>query len=111
MDKIPVKALDSPGFIVNRVARHFYLQSLKLVEDGITDVSILDNLMQSCGFRMGPFRLMDLIGIDVNYAVTESLYYGFDQTIRFKPSSLQEQKLAQGALGRKSGKGFYDYSE
>lgn len=108
--KTPVICSDSPGFIVNRVARHFYLESLKLIEDQAISMQALDELMESSGFRMGPFKLMDFIGNDVNLAVTTSLYNSFDQTIRFKPSTLQMEKVKNGELGRKTGKGYYDYS-
>ena len=107
--KTPVMTKDSPGFIVNRVARHFYVESLKVLEEGVADYSAIDQLMESTGFRMGPFKLMDLIGIDVNYSVTQTLYNGFHQDPKFRPSRLQEQKVELGQLGRKSGKGFYTY--
>jgi len=107
--KTPVLVKDAPGFIVNRVARQFYVESLKLVEDGVAGFEAVDQLMEATGFRMGPFKLMDLIGIDVNYAVTESLYNGFHQDPKFRPSRLQERKVELGHLGRKSGRGFYTY--
>ncbi|WP_336515228.1 3-hydroxyacyl-CoA dehydrogenase family protein [Pollutibacter soli] len=107
--KTPVVCKDAPGFIVNRVARHFYLESLKLVEDQSVSMSRLDALMESSGFKMGPFKLMDFIGNDVNLAVTISLYNSFDQAIRFKPSALQIEKVEKGELGKKTGKGYYDY--
>lgn len=109
LGKIPVEVKDSPGFIVNRVARHYYVESLKLLEEGASDVKGIDTLLRSSGFKMGPFELMDLIGIDVNYAVTTSLYEGFNRHSRFKPSAIQKTKIDQGSLGRKTGKGFYDY--
>jgi len=108
--KTTVEVKDSPGFIVNRVARHFYLESLKLLEDGVTDEEGIDKLLRSAGFKMGPFELMDLIGIDVNYAVTNSVYEGFNHNPKFKPSTLQKKKIEQGLLGRKTGRGFYDYN-
>ena len=108
MGKFPVSCKDSPGFIVNRVARHYYLEALKLAEEGI-DLETTDRILESCGFKMGPFRLMDLIGNDINYAVTKSLYEACGKPLRFKPSSLQESKLNNGELGRKTGKGFYSY--
>lgn len=104
-----VLAQDSPGFIVNRVARHFYLESLKIVEEQVADFQTVDTLMRSTGFRMGPFELMDLIGIDVNFSVTQSVYNSFHQEPKFRPSLLQQQKVDAGHLGRKSGKGFYSY--
>jgi 3-hydroxybutyryl-CoA dehydrogenase len=107
--KISVNVKDSPGFIVNRVARHFYVESLKVLEDEVASHQVIDNLMKSSGFKMGPFELMDLIGIDVNYAVTKSVYEGFGNASKFTPSEIQAQKIREGYLGRKSGKGFYEY--
>ncbi len=109
--KISVEVKDSPGFIVNRVARHFYVESLKVSEDEVSTHDAIDRLMKSSGFKMGPFELMDLIGIDVNYAVTKSVYEGFGKASKFKPSEIQFQKIKEGHLGRKSGKGFYEYSQ
>lgn len=109
--KIAVEVKDSPGFIVNRVARHFYVESLKVLEDEVAPHDVIDSLMKSSGFKMGPFELMDLIGIDVNYAVTKSVYEGFEKASKFKPSEIQFQKITEGHLGRKSGKGFYEYSK
>ena len=105
-----VLAQDSPGFIVNRVARQFYLEPLKIAEEGVADFKTIDTLMKSAGFRMGPFELMDLIGIDVNFSVTQSMYDSFHQEPRFRPNRIQQQKVDAGHLGRKSGRGFYDYS-
>lgn len=110
LGKTPVQAQDAPGFIVNRVARQYYLEALQLLEEQVADVATIDQLLEASGFKMGPFRLMDLIGQDVNYAVTASLFEAFHYTPRFRPSRIQEQKVAAGHLGRKSGKGFYDYS-
>jgi 3-hydroxybutyryl-CoA dehydrogenase len=109
LGKTPVEVKDSPGFIVNRVARHFYVESLKLLEEKVTDEAGIDKLLRSSGFKMGPFELMDLIGIDVNLAVTTSVYEGFNRNPKFKPSEIQKRKVDQGFLGRKTGKGFYDY--
>lgn len=109
--KVPVEVKDSPGFIVNRVARHFYVESLKVMEDRIASYDTIDQLMKSAGFKMGPFELMDLIGIDVNYAVTRSVYEGFNKISKFKPSEIQLQKISVGHLGRKTGLGFYDYTK
>lgn len=109
--KVTVDAKDSPGFIVNRVARHFYVESLLAVEKGAASFETIDSLMRASGFKMGPFELMDLIGIDVNYAVTESVYEGFNKDPKFKPSPVQKEKIDKGELGRKSGKGFYAYSQ
>lgn len=108
--KVSVDAKDSPGFIVNRVARHFYVESLLTVENKAASYADIDSLMRASGFKMGPFELMDLIGIDVNYAVTESVYEGFNKASKFKPSPVQKSKIDKGELGRKSGKGFYAYS-
>lgn len=111
LEKIPVVAKDSPGFIVNRVARHFYVEALQILEEGVADVETIDLLLQSSGFKMGPFRLMDLIGIDTNFSVTDSMYNAFHQAPKFRPSRIQEQKVNAGELGKKTGKGFYDYSK
>jgi 3-hydroxybutyryl-CoA dehydrogenase len=107
--KTPVVAKDSPGFIVNRVARHFYLESLKALEEKAADAGTIDALMKSAGFKLGPFELMDMIGNDVNYEVSHSLYEAFDQEPRFKPNAIQEMKVKNGELGKKTGKGFYEY--
>lgn len=110
LDKTPVQCTDAPGFIVNRVARHYYLEALKLADEGYASVEQIDKIMEATGFKMGPFRLMDLIGMDINLAVSQSLYEAFDHETRFKPSPLQERKVAARELGRKTGKGFYEYS-
>ena len=107
--KTPVLARDSPGFIVNRVARHFYVESLKILEENVADVETIDQLIQSSGFKMGPFKLMDLIGVDVNFAVTQSMFNSFHQDSKFRPSRIQQQKVEAGHFGKKSGKGFYGY--
>ncbi len=109
MNKVPVMCKDAPGFIVNRVARHYYLESLKIAEDGIASFDDIDLILESSGFKMGPFRLMDLIGMDINLAVSKSMYDAFDKSERFKPSALQIEKVTRGELGKKSGQGFYDY--
>lgn len=108
--KTCVLAADAPGFIVNRVARHFYVESLKLVEEQVADIQTIDQLMQASGFKMGPFQLMDLIGVDTNFSVTSSMYQLFHQDPKFRPSRLQQQKVDAGHHGRKTGKGFYDYA-
>lgn len=109
INKTPVICEDSPGFIVNRVARHFYLEALLLAEKNIATVQDIDAAMKAAGFKMGPFTLMDLIGMDVNLAVSTSLYEAFGEAERFKPSQLQIEKVRKGELGRKTGKGFYDH--
>ncbi len=109
LGKVAVLAKDSPGFIVNRVARHFYVESLKVLEENVADVKTIDTLMRASGFKMGPFELMDLIGVDTNFSVTKSVYNGFHQDSKFRPSRMQQQKVEAGHLGKKSGKGFYDY--
>ncbi len=110
LKKTAVVALDSPGFIVNRVARHFYVESLKLIEENVASVEEIDSLMRAAGFKMGPFELMDLIGVDTNFSVTESMFNAFYQDAKFRPSRIQKQKVDAGHHGRKTGRGFYDYS-
>ncbi|GAB3194061.1 3-hydroxybutyryl-CoA dehydrogenase [Pontibacter aydingkolensis] len=109
LGKTAVMAKDSPGFIVNRVARHFYVEGLKLLEEGVADIETIDKLMQASGFKMGPFELMDLIGVDTNYSVTTSMFEAFHYDPKFRPSRIQQQKVDAGHHGRKSGKGFYKY--
>lgn len=111
LNKVPVLAKDSPGFIVNRVARHFYVEALQVLEEGVADVETIDTLIQASGFKMGPFKLMDLIGVDTNFSVTTSMYNSFHQAPKFRPSRIQEQKVNAKELGAKTGKGFYDYSD
>ncbi|MBX2932790.1 MAG: 3-hydroxybutyryl-CoA dehydrogenase [Ferruginibacter sp.] len=110
MKKTPVMCKDAPGFIVNRVARHYYLEAMKLVEKNIASIENADEIMEASGFKMGPFKLMDLIGNDINLAVSQSLYDAFNQAQRFTPSPLQVQKVKQGQLGKKTGEGFYKYN-
>lgn len=109
MNKTPVMCKDAPGFIVNRVARHYYLEAMKLVETGVAGIENVDDIMEATGFKMGPFRLMDLIGNDINLAVSQSLYEASGFAERFRPSPLQQQKVADGELGKKTGKGYYSY--
>ena len=110
--KITVLTKDTPGFIVNRVARPFYGEALRIYEEGIADFATIDWAMTSIGgFKMGPFTLMDYIGNDVNYAVTESVFSAFYYDPRFKPSFTQKRHSEAGFFGRKSGRGYYDYSE
>lgn len=108
MGKIPVLCMDAPGFIVNHVARPYYLEALRLMETGVAPEAI-DRLMEASGFKMGPFKLMDLIGNDINYAVSCSLYDALDKPDRLKPSAIQKEKVEKGELGRKTGKGYYLY--
>ena len=109
--KLPVIAKDTPGFIVNRVARPFYGEAIRIYEEGIADMATIDWAMTELGgFRMGPFTLMDYIGHDVNYVVTETVFQSFFYDPRYKPSFSQKRLLEAGWLGRKSGKGFYDYT-
>ena len=109
--KITVVAKDTPGFIVNRVARPFYGEAIRIYEEGIADMATIDWAMKEIGgFRMGPFELMDYIGNDINYKVTESVYEAFFYDPRYKPSFTQKRAVEAGRLGRKSGRGFYDYS-
>ena len=111
-DKTTVLAKDTPGFIVNRVARPFYGEALRILDEGIADVATIDWAMKEIGgFRMGPFELMDFIGNDVNYKVTTKVFEDFFYDPRFKPSFTQKRMVEAGYLGRKSGKGFYDYGE
>lgn len=109
LGKKPVHAKDAPGFIVNRVARHFYVESLLALEEQVASFEDIDKLLEARGFKMGPFRLMDLIGVDTNFSVTSSMYASFHQEPKFRPSRIQEQKVNAGFHGRKTGKGFYAY--
>lgn len=109
LGRTPVTCKDEPGFIVNHVARPYYLESLRLVEMGYADVGIMDTLLEGSGFKMGPFRLMDLIGNDINYSVSCSVYEQLGKPPRLQPSTIQQQKVELGHLGRKSGKGYYEY--
>ena len=108
--KAPVYAKSTPGFIANRIARPFYGEALKLLEEGAADAATIDAIMRDCGgFRMGPFELMDLIGIDVNFLVTKSVWEAFFHDPRYQPSLLQQEMVAAGRHGRKTKRGWYDY--
>lgn len=110
--KTPVVAKDTPGFIVNRLARPFYGESLRLLEEGVADEATIDHALRSVGgFRMGPFELMDLIGNDVNYAVTETVWKQMYFDPRYRPSVIQKRMAEAGYFGKKSGRGYYAYGE
>jgi len=109
LGKTAVMCKDAPGFIVNRVARPYYLQAMKMAEMGM-EIEAIDKLMEATGFKMGPFKLMDLIGMDINYSVSNIVWEALGKPERLEPSSLQKQKVDAGNLGKKSGKGFYDYN-
>lgn len=110
--KLTVLAKDTPGFIVNRVARPFYGEALRIYDEGIADIATIDWAMKTIGgFRMGPFELMDFIGNDINYTVTETVFKAFFYDPRYRPSFTQKRMAEAGYLGRKSGRGYYDYGE
>ena len=110
MGKTAVVCKDSPGFVVNRVARPFYIEALRLAEENLSDFAQADALLEATGFKMGPFKLMDLIGNDINYAVSCSVYEQLNRPERLAPSYIQKEKVEKGELGRKSGKGYYLYT-
>jgi 3-hydroxybutyryl-CoA dehydrogenase len=109
--KVPVITQDTPGFIVNRIARPYYSEALRIADEGIATKEEIDFSMKQLGFKMGPFELMDMIGHDVNYAVTESVFSAFYFDPRFKPSLTQKKLVEAGWLGKKTGRGFYTYPE
>ncbi len=107
--KTPVVVKDTPGFIVNRVARPFYGEALRLLDQQVADADTIDRIVRAAGFKMGPFELLDLIGLDVNFAVTQSIYEAYFHEPRFRPVPSQQRRVAANRLGRKTGRGFYDY--
>ncbi len=112
MGRTPIRARDSPGFIANRLARPFTLESLRMLADGVADAKTIDRVCRmGGGFRMGPFELIDLIGLDVNLSVARSFYAQGNEPERWRPSPIQEGLVSEGRLGRKSGRGFYEYSD
>jgi 3-hydroxybutyryl-CoA dehydrogenase len=112
MGRTPIRAKDSPGFVANRLARPFSLESLRILGDGIADAATIDRIVRiGGGFRMGPFELLDLIGLDVNLEIARSFFAQGGEVERWRPSPIQEQLVAEGKLGRKSGHGYHDYSD
>ncbi|MFN9327010.1 MAG: 3-hydroxyacyl-CoA dehydrogenase NAD-binding domain-containing protein [Flavobacteriales bacterium] len=109
--KVPVVCKDTPGFIVNRVARPFYGEAIRIYEEGIADMPTIDVAMKSVGFKMGPFELMDLIGNDINFTVTKTVWEAFFYDPRYKPSFTQQRQVESGRLGRTSGRGYYSYAD
>jgi 3-hydroxybutyryl-CoA dehydrogenase len=110
LNKIPVICKDSPGFIVNRVARPYYIESLRLIEEEKANFENVDKLLEARGFKMGPFKLMDVIGNDINYAVSCSLYNQLNNPERLMPSKIQKEKVEKNELGKKTGSGYYQYN-
>src|SRR5262249_37757723 len=110
-DKTVVRAKDTPGFIVNRVARGYYLEALRMLGEGVADIAEIDGAMKAMGgFKLGPFELMDLVGIDVNYSVSTSVWEQLGRPARLAPHPIQADLLKRGELGRKTRRGFYDYA-
>lgn len=111
MQKAPVICKDAPGFIVNRVARPYYLEAMHLVQNGKATIEQVDAVLTSAGFKMGPFKLMDLIGLDINYSVSTIVWEDLGKPLRLKPAVIQKDKIDQGLLGVKTKKGFYNYDK
>jgi 3-hydroxybutyryl-CoA dehydrogenase len=111
MGRTPIQAKDSPGFVANRLARPFSLESLRILADGVAAPARIDEIVRGAGFRMGPFELLDLIGLDVNLTIARSFFAQGGEPARWRPSPIQEAMVAAGRLGRKSGGGFYDYAD
>ncbi len=109
--KTPVRVRDTPGFIVNRVARPFYLEALRMLEEGVAPIETIDAALEGVGFRMGPGRLVDLIGMDVNWDVSNAVWNGLGRPARLEPHAIQKRMLDEGKLGRKSSRGFYEYGD
>lgn len=109
LNKVAVVCKDMPGFIVNRVARQYYLEAMKLIELNLATIENVDAIMETSGFKMGPFKLMDLIGMDINFSASTLIWQALGKPERLTPSIIQQNKVATGALGKKSGKGFYTY--
>ena len=109
MGKVPVVCKDSPGFIVNRIARPYYIESLRLAEEGRVSFETIDTLLEASGFKLGPFKLMDLIGNDINYSVSCTIYEQLNKPKRLMPSPIQREKVEKRELGKKTGKGYYKY--
>jgi 3-hydroxybutyryl-CoA dehydrogenase len=109
LGKVPAIVADTPGFIVNRIARFYYLEGLRMTEEQAATPQAVDRIMEATGFRMGPFRLMDLIGVETNHSVTKTMYAAFFEEPRFRPSRLQQKKVEAKHFGQKTGRGFYEY--
>jgi 3-hydroxybutyryl-CoA dehydrogenase len=109
MGRSPIRAKDSPGFVANRLSRPFFLESLRMLGDGVGDAATIDRAVRGAGFRMGPFELIDLIGLDINLEIARSFYRQGGEPERWRPSPIQERLVAEGKLGRKSGAGYYSY--